>query len=207
MDAQPIYLRLPLGLRTVVEKAADDEKVSINEFVVATLSDALAEQISAVGSNDGVRFDVDVTIRKLAACALEGATIYYAKLAAHHGFAREKWPQVRHALYAHLYEVGHECARRGWPMLTALVVNEKSGLPSGGLKRLASQLGVRVTDFNTFVCDERARAFRWAQERFPDTTAQNDDWSDVRGSWKGPPADVLLSWTRGEPDETGGHSP
>jgi len=33
---------------------------------------------------------------------------------------------------------------------------------------------------------------------------QSDDWADLRGIWKGPPADEFLLEVRGPPDETAG---
>lgn len=197
---QAVYLRLPADLKAAVDKAAAEEGVSVNEFAAAALSDAVADQIEAAPAV----FDRDATIRCLVACALRGDTISYGGLAEFHGYKREDWPRVRHHLYAHLYDVGRECARRGWPMLTALVINKLNGRASRGLQSLAEQLGIAVVNFETFAGEQQQEAFKWAARRMTDNPAPGDDvWSRLAGSWKGPPPEQLLQWTRGLPDETG----
>jgi uncharacterized protein (DUF1778 family) len=198
MDIQAVYLRLPADLKAAVDRAAAEEGVSVNEFAAAALSDAVADKMEPEA---GI-FDRDATIRCLIAAAVRPDLITYGGLAESHGFKREDWARVRHHLYAHLYDVGRECARRGWPMLTALVVNAQTRRPSRGLQNLAEQLGVPVADFETFARDQQQLAYDWASQRFASNSTTDADWDSVRGSWKGPPADDLLDWTRGPPDET-----
>ncbi len=196
MDLQTIYLRVPPDVKTAVEEAAREEGVSLNEFAVRALIEATTDATPLAEPP----FSMELTLRVLTARALERKRITYGDLAKAHG--RDDWNRAKRPLFAHLYDVGRECERRRWPMLTALVVNKASEKPSGGLRKLAEQIGRRVDDFESFVAEEQTRAFEWASMRLSERELTDDPWSRLAGSWQGPPPGELIAWTRGDPDET-----
>ena len=198
MDVQAIYIRVSPELKAAIENAARDADVSVNEFATRVLAEAAQRSPPDPGA---ARFDVDTSIGFLIARAVEGETTTYGELAKANGF--ERWADAWRTIAAHLYDVGRECVARSMPMLTSIVVSRSTGMPSEGLFRLARMIGADVADGPAFVASAQARVFAWGRQVKSGRTEKVDRWASVRGVWEGPPADELLSWTRGPPDETG----
>ncbi len=83
-----------------------------------------------------------------------------------------KWTQVNHSVAQHLGHLVEYAERRGWPMLSTIVVN-KPNVASGkmdpdtldGLVTSAEALGYTVDDATVFLKEQQQRVFDWAQDQ------------------------------------------
>jgi hypothetical protein len=81
------------------------------------------------------------------------------------------WNSVHYSVGAHLWKLVEYGHRKGWPILSAIVVN-KPNLASGqmepdthkGFIAAARELAYRVTDEQQFLKDQQSRVFAWAAE-------------------------------------------
>ena len=86
------------------------------------------------------------------------------------------WSQVHYAIGSHLWDLVEYAHRRGWPMLSAVVVN-KPNVTTGdmeidtlrGFIAAAKDLGYDVTDERIFLREQQKKVFAWAQA-IDDTT-------------------------------------
>lgn len=124
---------------------------------------ALEEQ--ALRKGKGLDFD-----RSLAAirhAAIEGRFMSYGELAKASG---EDWNKVRYALNEHLFHLVEFAHRRGWPLLSAIVVNQNN-LKTGDLEpsslrgfvAAARLLQIPVTDEKTFLREQQEKVFAWGK--------------------------------------------
>lgn len=126
--------------------------------------DALRELEKRTGK--GLDFDKSFAIIKRA--AKQRRFVSYKELADASG---ADWAQVHYAIGGHLWRLVEYAYRRGWPMLSAIVVN-KANLAIGtmdpetlrGFISAARELGRNVgSDEKRFLKDEQAQVFEWAQ--------------------------------------------
>ena len=197
---QTVYLRVDDGLKQAAETMAKDVGLSLNEFVVQAVEAVVGMTPSA---GERARFDIDTTIGFVTGQAVAGKKVSYLDVALANGFLRGEWPRARRLMTPHLLAVGHECKRRNLPMLTALIVRQGSELPGEGLFDLADQLGMVVANRDQFVRHRQAEAFAWATRVVGAAGKEEDTFSDLRGTWRGPIAEELIATTRGDADETG----
>jgi hypothetical protein len=100
--------------------------------------------------------------------AKEGRFLSYKELADGSG---AEWNKVYRSLGGHLWKLVQYADLKGWPMLSAVVVN-KPNVSSGkmepdtlkGFIRAARQLGHEITDEEAFLKEQQDRVFEWAQE-------------------------------------------
>ncbi len=85
--------------------------------------------------------------------------------------AVSKWTKVRYVMPKHLWGLVEYAHRKGWPMLSAIVVN-KSNTMTGKMKpntlkgfiRAAQTLGLSVLDEEAFLKEQQQKVFAWAWE-------------------------------------------
>jgi hypothetical protein len=109
----------------------------------------------------------DTTLHAVLAAARERRFLSYKQLATASGL---EWNNVRYAMNPHLRGLIEYAHRRGWPLISAIVVNQQH-LADGtmepstmqGFCDAAEELGYAVADRAAFVAAEQARVFEWAK--------------------------------------------
>jgi len=125
--------------------------------------EALAEQARRIGH--GLTFKTSFT--SIRAAAQEGRFLSYKQLADASG---AEWTKVHYSIGSHLWDLVEYAHQHGWPMLSAIVVNQKN-LETGdmepdtlkGFIGAAQALGFAVTDPQAFLKEQQKRVFEWAQ--------------------------------------------
>ncbi len=199
MANETVYVRVTAPLKRAAENRAREAGLSLNEFVVQAMEQAVGVTEDA---SRAARLNIETTIAFLQARALKGETATYMEVANANGFPNSEWPRVHRSMTPHLYAVGHECQTRELPMLTALVVTQMTGEPSNGLDKLAAELGMIVGDRERFIAQKQEEAFEWARRVKGGSQATPRDWSSLEGLWTGPQVEDVIAWARGEADET-----
>lgn len=82
------------------------------------------------------------------------------------------WSAARRRMDPHLYDLCRRATARGWPLLSALVVDQRSvthgamrGRPLIGFARAAERCGRIVgPDAAAFLAEEQDRVFAWAEK-------------------------------------------
>ena len=121
---------------------------------------------TAVGLARDLDFDKSFQIIRQA--AKDRRFISYGELADASG---ADWTQVHYSMFGHLWDLVEYAHRRGWPMLSAIVVNRQN-VATGDLEpkslkgfvAAARQLGFDVTNEEAFLRDQQSRVFDWAKE-------------------------------------------
>lgn len=193
---QTIYLRVTDDLKKAIEKRAQHEGLSVNEFASHTLAEAAGE------ISEGLHFDIELTLRVLKGVAAtpSATTITYGELASQHGHTWS-W-HVRNAIAAHLEDVWNACRQKGLPSLTSLVVAKSDGMPSAGFFRLERQSGLAIGNEAAFAAEQQAACRTWAIKTLGDDGTAIDPWPQLRGLWQGPDVGNFQDFMRGPPDET-----
>lgn len=119
----------------------------------------------------GKGLDFDKSLQIILRAASEGRFLSYKELADQSG---ANWGQVHYAIGSHLRNLVEYAHRRGWPLLSAIVVNKQrigTGLMEPetlkGFIAAAHDLGIPVTDETAFLQEQQRKVFDWAK-----TTAQ-----------------------------------
>jgi hypothetical protein len=115
----------------------------------------------------GLEFDKSYNL--ILGAAREGRFLSYKELADGSG---AKWEKVHYSLGSHLWQLVKYADLKGWPMLSAIVVN-KPNVSSGkmdpptlkGFVGAARELGYEVTDDEAFLKEQQERVFAWAKHR------------------------------------------
>jgi hypothetical protein len=134
-------------------KGATESSVYVN---------ALAEQARRMGR--GLSFEKSFAV--IRAAAQEGRFVSYKELADASG---ADWARVHYSIGGHLWSLVEYAHRKGWPMLSAIVVN-KQNVGTGemepetlkGFIAAARELGFAVTDEKGFLREQQDRVFAWA---------------------------------------------
>jgi hypothetical protein len=116
---------------------------------------------------NGGGLDVDRSVAYLRAAAAERRFVSYGELAEANGAI---WDKVRYPMNDHLWNLICHGRCRGWPMLSAMVVN-KQHLATGdmepetlvGFTKAAALLGYQVTDPGSFLREQQAECFAWGK--------------------------------------------
>ncbi|HEY4982712.1 MAG TPA: acyl-CoA dehydrogenase family protein [Pseudolabrys sp.] len=99
--------------------------------------------------------------------AAEERFVSYKELADASG---ANWNQVHYSIGGHLWSLVEYAHRKGWPMLSAVVVN-KQNVASGSMEpetlkgfiAAARELGFSITDEEAFLREQQRRVFEWAK--------------------------------------------
>lgn len=127
--------------------------------------DALAE----LGRRRGHGLDFDKSFAVLRQAAIEGRFISYKSLSDASG---ANWARVHYSIGPHLEELVEYAHRKGWPLLSAIVVKQED-VSTGemdesnlrGFINIARQLGYSIVDERAFVREQQARVFAWGSEQ------------------------------------------
>jgi hypothetical protein len=130
----------------------------------AVYVEALAEQAHRIGKG----LDFTKSYNAIRNSAVEGRFISYKDLADASG---AEWSKVHYSVGQHLWSLVEYAHRKGWPMLSAIVVN-KPNVASGrmepetlkGFIAAARELGLSITDEEAFLRDQQERVFEWAKQ-------------------------------------------
>jgi 5-methylcytosine-specific restriction protein B len=126
--------------------------------------------------------DINKTYKTILAGAREGRFVTYGELAAASGV---EWKKARRPLPQQLGQLVTIAHERGWPLLSAIVVN-KDQVDSGALEgdslagflAAADMVGLKVDDPKSFLRDQQKAVFEWAKKA-PDELglpeAESDD--------------------------------
>jgi hypothetical protein len=126
--------------------------------------EALAEQAHRIGKG----LDFKKSYNAIRNSAVEGRFMNYKDLADASG---AEWSKVHYSVGQHLWSLVEYAHRKGWPMLSAIVVN-KPNVASGrmepetlkGFIAAAKELGLSITDEEAFLRDQQERVFEWARQ-------------------------------------------
>lgn len=114
----------------------------------------------------GQGLDFQKTFSLIRKAATERRFLSYKELANESG---SDWSKVRYAVNKHLGDLIDYAHGKGWPLLSAIVVNQQN-IATGemepttlkGFVEAARGLGYAVTDEKTFVREQQERVFAWA---------------------------------------------
>jgi hypothetical protein len=124
---------------------------------------ALADQAQRIGKGLDFKKSYDA-IRN---SAVEGRFMSYKELADASG---AEWSKVHHSIGEHLGTLVEYAHRKGWPMLSAIVVN-KPNVATGSMEpetlkgfiAAAKELGLSITDEEAFLRHQQELVFGWAK--------------------------------------------
>lgn len=125
------------------------------------------------GDRPGEALDLRASLAALRAAAEQRRFISYGAVAAASGMT---WRAARRRMDPHLFDLCRRATARGWPLLSAIVVDQRSvahgamrGRPLIGFARAAERCGRIVgPDAAAFLAEEQRRVFEWAEtEAFP----------------------------------------
>ena len=106
--------------------------------------------------------DIEITYATILAAARSGEVTTYEKIAQAHGRAPG---EVDREVFGHLGNILRVCFKRGWPALTVIVVNEKTGAMTGmeflGFATAAQSAGYEFENARKFVKIQSDFVFRW----------------------------------------------
>lgn len=113
--------------------------------------------------------DPACTLALIRRAAGERRFVSYGDVAAASGLS---WNAARRCMDPHLFALCRRAAERGWPLLSAIVVDRRSvphgamrGRPLIGFARAAERLGRIVGgDAAAFLAEEQRRVFAWAEK-------------------------------------------
>ena len=119
------------------------------------------------GRRKGSGLDFNKTFRVVIDAAREGRFLSYGQLAQESGL---DWAKTRYAMNGHLGDLLEFSHRKGWPLLSAIVVNQKN-IESGemepstlkGFVTAALDLGYVFNDDRAFMKQQQKAVFDWAR--------------------------------------------
>ncbi|QFT65430.1 hypothetical protein FIU93_01475 [Labrenzia sp. THAF35] len=115
----------------------------------------------------GQGLDFKKTMKAVTKVAKEGRFLAYKQLADESG---ADWAKVHYAMNTHLRDLIEFAHHRGWPLLSAIVVNQKNLMTGDmepqtlkGFVSAAKELGYVVTDEKVFLREQQEQVFLWAK--------------------------------------------
>jgi len=146
-------------LKNIIENYRRKAMTSESMYV-----EALAEQARRIGNG----LDFNKSYNAIWRSAVQGRFMSYKDLADASG---AEFSKVRYSIGQHLWTLVEYAYRKGWPMLSAVVVN-KANVASGdmepetlkGFIAAAKELGLSITDEEAFLRDQQKRVFEWARQ-------------------------------------------
>ncbi|MFZ3238229.1 MAG: hypothetical protein WA184_23010 [Stellaceae bacterium] len=152
-----------------IARLSDDQLKSLIENhrrQNATAAPAYMDALREWQVRKGKGLDFDKSFRIIKATARERRFLSYKELA---DASDADWGQVHYSIGNHLWALVEFAHRKGWPMLSAIVVN-KSNVSSGALDPetlkgfigAARDLGYTITDEEAFLREQQAKVFAWA---------------------------------------------
>mgnify|MGYP001467985536 CR=1 FL=1 len=157
--AKPIEDHSDQQLRNVIENHRKNGRLH-EPYYLAAMEELARRKGHGLDFNKS--FDL---IRKAAA---EGRYLSYKELADASG---SDWSKVRYAVNTHLGDLIDYAHGKGWPLLSAIVVNQQN-VATGemepatlkGFIEAARALGYAVADEKEFLHEQQKRVFAWASQ-------------------------------------------
>jgi hypothetical protein len=133
----------------------------------ATAKPLYVDALQELEKRKGKGLDFNKSLVIILQAAKERRFLSYKELA---DGSEADWGQVHYAIGGHLWNLVEYAHRKGWPLLSAIVVN-KPNVATGAMEpetlkgfiAAAHDLGIPVTDEVAFLKDEQAKVFAWAQ--------------------------------------------
>jgi hypothetical protein len=147
-----------------------DERLDIlienTERLRRTAEEIYREAVEERNRRRGGGLDLKTSIKAILHAARAGRFLSYGELAAANG---ADWSAVRYPMNTHLGEIIRYAKHKGWPMLSAVVVNKKH-IGSGkmepstlkGFLEAAKWLGYDIDEQKDFLELQQKECFRWA---------------------------------------------
>jgi hypothetical protein len=143
-----------------------DNLIENAERLRRTAEEIYRQAVEERNRRRGGGLDLKVSIKAILQAARARRFLSYGELAAVNG---ADWNAVRYPMNTHLGEIIRYAQHRGWPMLSAVVVN-KAHLDSGrmepntlkGFVDAAKWLGHDVDDPDGFLDQQQKKCFEWA---------------------------------------------
>lgn len=125
------------------------------------------EALEELARRKGKGLDFDKSLAAIRQAASEGRFKSYGELAKASGC---EWVKVRRAMNSHLYALVEFAHRKGWPLLSSIVVNQNN-LDTGkldpsslkGFVTAARLLDIPVTDEEAFLREQQQKVFAWGK--------------------------------------------
>jgi 5-methylcytosine-specific restriction protein B len=144
-----------------------DALIESAERLRRTAETVYRQAVEERNRRQGGGLDLAISIKAILHAARAGRFLSYGELAAANG---ADWGAVRYPMNTHLGEIIRYARHRGWPMLSAVVVNKKN-LDSGkmepttlkGFIEAAKWLGYDVDDQEDFLDRQQKECFKWAR--------------------------------------------
>jgi len=155
--AKPVGDHSDQQLRNVIENHRKIGKLHEPYYLAA---------MEELARRKGYGLDFQKTFNLIRKAATEKRFVSYKELANESG---SDWLKVRYAINTHLGDLIDYAHGMGWPLLSAIVVNQQN-LTTGemepttlkGFVEAARGLGYVVTDEKRFVREQQDRVFAWA---------------------------------------------
>jgi hypothetical protein len=132
-----------------------------------TSSKLYLDAMGELEARTGRGLDFDKSFEVIRRAAKEHRFVSYKELADASG---AEWSRVHYEIGGHLWRLVEYAWRRGWPMLSAIVVNKQNTVTGAmepetlkGFLRAARDLGYVVTDEDQFLREQQDEVFNWAQ--------------------------------------------
>ncbi len=130
------------------------------------------EALEELARRKGAGLDFGKTLRAVLGAARERRFLSYKQLADESGL---EWSRVRYAMNRHLGDLIEYAHRRGWPLLSAIVVNQQH-LGDGAMEpstlkgfcEAARCLGYEFDEGQAFLREQQLRVFEWAATFSPE---------------------------------------
>ncbi|HKM99862.1 MAG TPA: hypothetical protein VKG22_00735 [Stellaceae bacterium] len=137
----------------------------------ATTAPLYADALRELEKRKGKGLDFDKSLSIILEAAKERRFLSYKELADASG---ADWVQVHYAIGEHLWKLVEYADRKGWPLLSSIVVN-KPNVTTGkmeaetlkGFIAAARLLEKPITDEEGFLKEEQERVFAWAEGQQP----------------------------------------
>ena len=131
----------------------------------ATDKPLYADAMTEYHRRHGGELSLECTIAYIRKAASEMRFVSYGELAEANGAT---WDKVRYPMNDHLWVLVDYARRRGWPMLSAMIVN-KQHVQTGqmedatltGFVEAARALGYVITDQKAFLREQQSLCFQW----------------------------------------------
>lgn len=151
-----------------VQRLSDDELRNLirnHQAKHATDRPLYRQAIEETHRRHGGTLDLDRSLAYLRAAAAQRRFVSYGELAEANG---AEWDKVRYPMNTHLWALVCLAHAKGWPMLSAMVVN-KQHVATGhmepatltGFVGAANDLGYEITDAQSFLREQQEACFRW----------------------------------------------
>lgn len=154
---KPIEDHSDQQLRNVIENHRKNGKLHEPYYLLA---------MEELARRKGQGLDFQKSFDLIRRAAVEGRFLSYKELADASG---SNWTKVRYAVNAHLGDLIDYAHGKGWPLLSAIVVNQQNVATGDmeptslkGFVVAARALGYPVDDEKRFLREQQERVFAWA---------------------------------------------